>query len=133
MSLCIRQIDNIVIFRRYTKDLTNRYDVRSNRNDYYYNYNRFKEVFRLSLYDYCLKGYHTKLRDMEGFWRLPDPKVYHLSGVVFYYPGKCSCEHKNSTKWCPHEHLFQYIKYYINSRGLFDDSIGLHIMKFLAN
>ena len=122
--------DDLVVFREYTEDYKENYDTKINKNDPYYNMSKYDDLF-------CeeLDKFYTVLLNSDenfypiGFWRLTSGP--QLKRIIHFLNGKCSCGHQGNN-WCPHEHLYKFIEYYMNSNGIFLHSINITIMKFLA-
>lgn len=123
-------IDQMVVFREFTKSEFDNYEARSNRNEPYYNYLRYKDMFHNELFIYQNSSLKRD-KFVQGFWRSTGCEVDRLKKLFFWSIKGCSCG-QNYKKWCPHEQLFQTIKFFINSNGVFENGIAIRIMKYLA-
>ena len=119
----------MVIFRETTTNYDESYDSRVVNGFMDYNYNRFKNQFVLELERWLKYNCEKRNGNLNGFWRLPD--VSNLSKIIYFMNGKCSCGHKG-LKWCRHEQLYQYISYYMKTRGIFEDCLTINVMKYLS-
>lgn len=118
--------DDLVVFREYSDKFDESYDVRAHNNNKKFFYEKNIKIFHNEL---ILWGnVKNKIEKVQGFWRYPNS---NLSKVVFFLGGKCSCGHKG-LKWCRHEHLYHFIDFHMKSNGIFEKSITLSVMKYLA-
>lgn len=123
----IRDIETTIIFREYTEEVEDTYDIRAHKNDKYYTTNPHIDFYRKELNKWFLGKYIDTNGDINGFWRRDVKKS--IKKITFFRPNNCSCgHHKNS--WCPHEKLYNFVKFYLNCNKVFERGVYLNVMKF---
>ena len=123
----LRDIESMIVFREYTRNMEETYDVRANRDETFYHHYRFMEIFFHDLMEY--RASDDIADDVEGFWRMSwvERREKRLKKLIFFWPWGCSCGEAE----CEHVQLYRNVRGYMEDRGGFEDGISMRIMGFL--
>ena len=127
MSL-LNQIENVFIIREYNKEGELDYDMRCNKNNEEYHFNRYEVMMTKYIDKYIDNPNIICDENMYGFWKYSIK--FQLKRIIFFRPNNCSCGHSKKSV-CPHERLYRIITWIMSNKGVHTDGIGMNVIKFL--
>lgn len=128
MEICLRQIEETVIFREYTDNFNDRYDTRAHGEDPQYIYRGVSYCIINKFEKYNKFDYVTINGDISGYWRTVMKPT--ISKLFFFRinnnTSKCSCKGV-----CFHQCHLENIQFLLEKVNINETKIALRILEFL--